>query len=83
MRLLISFFLIAGALPAQQFGYAVLGHNPRPWNEVLSSVGLPGAPPGLMLSVNGLRGPYLLNSYNPQRPNFFDFRAGFWYAFTH
>jgi len=44
---------------------------------------LPGAPPGLMFSVNGLRGAYLLNRNNPQRPNFFDLRAGFWYAFTH
>ena len=44
---------------------------------------LPGAPPGLMLSVSGLRGAYLINFDNPRRPNFFDLRAGFWYAFTH
>ena len=44
---------------------------------------LPGAPPGLLLSVNAMRGVYLLNRDNPRRPNFFDVRAGFWYAFTH
>ena len=44
---------------------------------------LPGAPPGLLLSVNGLRGVYLINRDNPRRPNFFDLRAGFCYAFTH
>ncbi len=45
MRLLISFFLIVGTLPAQQFGYAVLSRNPGPWNEILSSVGLLPAVP--------------------------------------
>ncbi len=44
---------------------------------------LPGTPPGLLFSVSGLRGVYLINSGNPQRPNFFDVRAGLWYAFTH
>jgi hypothetical protein len=27
-----------------------------------------------------LRGVYTLNRYNPRRPNYFDVRAGFWYA---
>ncbi len=40
MRLLISFLFIAVHLPAQQFGYAVLGQTPGPWAEILSSVGL-------------------------------------------
>ena len=40
MRLLISFLLAAVALPAQQFGYTVLGRDPGPWGEILSSVGL-------------------------------------------
>jgi len=40
MRLLISFFVFTLALPAQQFGYAVLSRTPGPWNEILSSVGL-------------------------------------------
>lgn len=40
-------------------------------------------PPSLAFSVNFLRGVYLRNEDNPRRPNFFDFRAGFWYAITH
>ena len=40
-------------------------------------------PDSLLLSVNVLRGAYTLNRFNPRRPNFFDFRAGCWYAFTH
>jgi Tfp pilus assembly protein PilF len=43
---------------------------------------LPGMPEALTFSVNLLRGAYLLNRENPQRPNFFDIRAGFWYALT-
>ncbi len=39
-------------------------------------------PKGMLLSVNFLRGVYLVNEDNPRRPNFFDLRAGFWYAFT-
>jgi tetratricopeptide (TPR) repeat protein len=39
-------------------------------------------PKGMLLSVNFLRGVYLVNQDNPRRPNFFDLRAGFWYAFT-
>jgi len=41
-----------------------------------------GLPPSLVFSVNLLRGVYLRNAYNPRRPNFFDWRAGFWYAVT-
>ena len=40
-------------------------------------------PKGMLFSVNVLRGVYTVNEYNPRRPNFFDLRAGFWYAFTH
>jgi Flp pilus assembly protein TadD len=40
-------------------------------------------PKGMMFSTNFLRGVYTVNEYNPRRPNFFDVRAGFWYAFTH
>jgi tetratricopeptide (TPR) repeat protein len=40
-------------------------------------------PPSLSFSVNLLRGVHTLNRGNPRRPNFFDVRAGFWYAFTH
>ncbi len=39
-------------------------------------------PQGMLFSVNFLRGVYTVNEYNPRRPNFFDVRAGFWYAFT-
>ncbi len=37
----------------------------------------------LLFSVNGLRGVYLVNADNPRTPNFYDLRAGFWYAITH
>ena len=40
-------------------------------------------PKGMLFSVNFLRGVYTVNQFNPRRPNFFDLRAGFWYAFTH
>ncbi|HYL38072.1 MAG TPA: tetratricopeptide repeat protein [Bryobacteraceae bacterium] len=40
-------------------------------------------PKSLLFSVNFLRGAYTINQDNPRRPNFFDLRAGFWYAFTH
>ena len=43
---------------------------------------LNGTPPSLLFSVSVLRGAYTANAYNPRRPNFFDVRAGFWYAFT-
>jgi Flp pilus assembly protein TadD len=43
---------------------------------------LPGAPKSMLFSVNFLRGTYTLNEGNPRRPNFWDLRAGFWYAFT-
>ena len=40
-------------------------------------------PKPMLFSVNFLRGVYTINQNNPRRPNFFDLRAGFWYAFTH
>jgi Tfp pilus assembly protein PilF len=40
-------------------------------------------PKSMLFSVNLLRGVYLVNAGNPRRPNFFDVRAGFWYAFSH
>jgi tetratricopeptide (TPR) repeat protein len=43
---------------------------------------LNGTPPALVFSVNLMRGSYTRNEDNPRRPNFFDVRAGFWYAFT-
>lgn len=41
-----------------------------------------GMPKSLLFSVNFLRGVYLVNEGNPRRPNYYDVRAGFWYAFT-
>ncbi len=43
---------------------------------------LNGTPQSLVFSVSLLRGVYTHNEDNPRRPNFFDVRAGFWYAFT-
>jgi hypothetical protein len=44
---------------------------------------LPETPKTLLFSVNGLRGAYLINEDNPRKPNYYDLRAGFWYAFAH
>ncbi len=44
---------------------------------------LQGLPKSMLFSVNFLRGVYALNDGNPRRPNYFDLRAGFWYAFVH
>ncbi|MEZ5400387.1 MAG: tetratricopeptide repeat protein [Bryobacteraceae bacterium] len=43
---------------------------------------LAAMPPGMYVSVDVLRGAHLTNTDNPRRPNYFDFRAGVWYAFT-
>ncbi len=42
----------------------------------------PHTPASLAVTVGGIRGVYLRNEGNPWRPNFFDFRAGIWYALT-
>jgi Tfp pilus assembly protein PilF len=39
-------------------------------------------PAGMFVTVNLLRGAYLVNEGNPRGPNFFDLRMGVWYAFT-
>ena len=39
-------------------------------------------PPTMAVSVDLVRGVYTINKGNPRRPNFFDVRAGVWYAFT-
>ena len=41
-----------------------------------------GMPPSLLFSVSVMRGAYTHNEDNPRGPNFFDIRAGVWYAFT-
>ena len=43
---------------------------------------LQSLPKSMIFSVNFLRGAYTMNEGNPRRPNYFDLRAGFWYAFT-
>jgi hypothetical protein len=40
-------------------------------------------PQSMYFTFDAVRGVYLVNEGNPRRPNFYDFRAGFWYAFTH
>jgi len=40
-------------------------------------------PRGVTFRVDALRGIYLRNSSNPLRPNYWDFRAGLWYGYTH
>lgn len=43
---------------------------------------LPWMPRGVYLSADWLRGVYTTNVDNPRRPNYNDFRLGFWYAAT-
>lgn len=38
--------------------------------------------PSVAFSINALRGAHTINRDNPRRPNFYDFRAGVWYALT-
>lgn len=40
-------------------------------------------PRGVMFRIDALRGVYLRNASNPLLPNYWDFRAGLWYGFTH
>jgi hypothetical protein len=42
----------------------------------------PHTPKSFSVTVSGSRGAYLVNTSNPRGPNYFDFRAGIWYAFT-
>jgi len=39
-------------------------------------------PPNVHFTLQALRGVYTRNDGNPRRPNYFDIRAGFWYAIT-
>ena len=43
---------------------------------------LPFMPPNVYFATDLLRGVYLDNQYNPRKPNYYDIRAGFWYAIT-
>jgi hypothetical protein len=40
-------------------------------------------PSSMFVTLNLVRGVYLINAGNPRRPNYNDFRAGVWYAFVH
>lgn len=40
-------------------------------------------PKGVTFRIDTLRGVHLRNASNPLRPNYWDFRAGLWYGFTH
>ena len=42
----------------------------------------PHTPKSLWVMLSGNRGSYLVNEGNPRGPNYFDFRAGIWYAFS-
>jgi Tfp pilus assembly protein PilF len=39
-------------------------------------------PPNVHFTLQALRGVHTRNEGNPRRPNYFDIRAGFWYAIT-
>ena len=39
-------------------------------------------PQSMYFTFDAVRGVYLVNAGNPRHPNFDDFRAGLWYAFT-
>ena len=43
---------------------------------------LASMPKSMSVTLNAIRGAYLVNQGNPHGPNFNDFRAGVWYAFT-
>jgi hypothetical protein len=43
---------------------------------------LPNMPKSMSVTLNAIRGAYLVNQGNPRGPNFNDFRVGVWYAFT-
>jgi hypothetical protein len=39
-------------------------------------------PPSMWVTLGAVHGVYLINKGNPRGPNFNDFHAGIWYAFT-
>ena len=41
---------------------------------------VPHVQPPLDVTISGFRGVYLINAFNPRRPNFYDLRIGLWYA---
>jgi hypothetical protein len=43
---------------------------------------LPFMPASMLVTADALRGVYTVNTANPRRPNFIDFRVGVWYSVT-
>jgi hypothetical protein len=43
---------------------------------------IPHSSPPIDLTISALRGVYLINLYNPRRPNYYDLRIGLWYSFA-
>ncbi|HYM11749.1 MAG TPA: tetratricopeptide repeat protein [Bryobacterales bacterium] len=43
---------------------------------------VPHVSPPVDLTISALRGVYLINLYNPRRPNYYDLRIGLWYSFA-
>lgn len=59
--------------------------NGEYWGNVVEAgpgirIRFAGLPPGMSLRADFLRGAHLDNSRNPLGPNYWDFRAGVWYA---
>ncbi len=59
--------------------------NGEYWGNVLEAgpglrLRLPGLPPGVSLRADFVRGAHLNNTRNPLDPNYWDLRAGVWYA---
>lgn len=44
---------------------------------------VPGVHPPLDLTISALRGVYLINDFNPRKPNYYDLRVGLWYSVAH
>jgi Tfp pilus assembly protein PilF len=85
----IGFTSVLGAFKVQTFWSANLTFDVKKqyWaNFAETGPGVrfhpPGTPASLAITLGGVRGSYLTNVSNPRRPNFYDFRAGIWYALT-
>jgi hypothetical protein len=82
------FETLGGMQPQLYWNYGLTAdHGRQYWaNFVETGPGLrfkvQTLPKSMIFSINFLRGVYTMNEGNPRRPNYFDLRAGFWYAFT-
>ncbi len=75
--------LISGPLQLYWNGNGTVDSKRQPWANFIETG--PGIRIGgrAFLTVDYLRGSYLLKHDNPRSPLFYDFRAGMWYAFTY